>query len=204
MKKQSKLLSVLGIFALGFVAGVLFSAWKLGAVTSPASGPPEAGERMSEQNPNVEIMTRIASLEKKLMAKPDSAEVLAQLGNDYFDLGNHQKAIDNYKKALEIEPNNPDVLTDMAISYRKIGNPQESVNCFRKALAVKPNHQLALFNIGIVLRDDLKDDSGALEAWEKFLELGPDLPHAVMIKPWVKQLKDKAEKAEVGKAEPPK
>jgi cytochrome c-type biogenesis protein CcmH/NrfG len=199
MKKQSTLLSVFGIFALGFVAGVLFSAWKLGAVTSPASGPPDAAERQSEQNPNVETMQRIASLEKRLMAKPDSAEVLAQLGNDYFDLGNHQKAISYYSKALEIDPNNSDVLTDMAISYRKIGNPQESVNCFRKALAINPNHQLALFNMGIVLRDDLKDESGALEAWEKFLALGSDSPHAVMVKPWVKQLKDKQ-----SKAEPPK
>ncbi len=199
MKKQSKLLSVLGIFALGFVAGVVFSAWKLGAVMSTGPGSTEAREQQTDQNANVEIMTRIASLEKMLITKPDDAKLLVQLGNDYFDLGNHQKAIDHYTKALEIEPNSPDVWTDMAISYRKIGNPKESINCFRKALAINPNHQLALFNMGIVLRDDLKDEPGALEVWEKFLELGPDSPHAVMIKPWVKLLREKLGKPDADK-----
>ena len=35
---------------------------------------------------------------------------------------------------------------------------------------------MALFNLGIVLRDDLKDYPGALKAWETFLQKAGDSP----------------------------
>lgn len=213
------------IFIVGFLCGVGFSAWKLSEFTGEKTAMPR---ETPETAPNLELMSRISSLEKMISAKPDNVEVLLQLGKDYFelgngqkgldyfnkalqadpkniealtqlgngyfDLGNHDKAIEYYRKALEIQPNNPNVWTDMGISLRKIGKPQESVAAFRKALENDPNHQLALFNMGIVLRDDLKDENGALAAWDKFLQINPDTPHAVMIRPWVKQLQDKLKK----------
>jgi hypothetical protein len=54
-----------------------------------------------------------------------------------------------------------------------------------------PNQTLAMFNLGIVLRDDKKDLPGALKVWKTFLDKAPDSPHAVMIRPWVKQLEEK-------------
>jgi tetratricopeptide (TPR) repeat protein len=151
-----------------------------------------------EQDLHAELQTRIAGLEKMLSVKPDDLGVLIQLGNDNFDLGNHSKAVEYYQKSLTIDPRNPDVITDMGISYRKLGKPEESVKAFKKALEVDQNHALALFNMGIVLRDDLKDYEAALKAWETFLKVAEDSPHSVMVRPWVKQLKDRISGAAAG------
>jgi cytochrome c-type biogenesis protein CcmH/NrfG len=187
VNRPRSLLLLIPVFVLGFLAGVLFSAWKLDTL-SPGRAP-----RMEapEHNPQAELQTRIAGLEKMLAVKPNDVGALVQLGNDNFDLGNHQKAVEYYQKALEIDPRNADVMTDMGISYRKLGKPDESVKAFRKAVETDSSHAMALFNMGIVLRDDLKDDEGAIKAWEAFLNVAGDSPHAVMVRPWIKKLKDK-------------
>ena len=116
------------------------------------------------------------------------------MANDYFDLGNYDKAVELYQKAITLDPNNTDAITDMGVAYRRLKKPEEAVAAFRRTLSVKPDHALALFNMGIVLKDDLKKPDEAVAAWEKFLEVAGDSPHAVMVKPWVQQLKDSLNK----------
>jgi tetratricopeptide (TPR) repeat protein len=183
------MISVIGVFVCGFLAGVLFSAWKL-ETAGPGNPTPkqEAGRQQQQAD---EVRNRIAGLERMLTVSPDNPDVLIQLGNDYFDIGNHEKAVEYYRKAISLNPRNPGVLTDMGISYRKLGKPKESVEAFRRALEVDPDHDVTLFNLGIVLRDDLQDPQGALKAWETFLEKSPESPHAVMVRPWVKQLRER-------------
>ena len=137
------------------------------------------------------MKARIDDLKKRLAVKPNDVGALVQLGNNYFDAGDHAKAVEAYEKVLQIDPRNADVMTDMGISYRKLGKPEESVRAFRRALDVDPEHSMALFNLGIVPRDDLKDNVEALKTWEIFLKKAGDSPHAVMIRPWVKQLREK-------------
>jgi cytochrome c-type biogenesis protein CcmH/NrfG len=188
VKKNSSWLGWLGFFVAGFLVGIVFSAWKLDTGSGGVQAPRTIAPQRDQQ---ADLKTRIADLEKKLAAEPDDLGTLVQLGNDYFDLGDHAKAVAAYKKALQIDPRNADVITDMGICYRKLGKPEESVKAFRRALEVDAEHAMALFNLGIVLRDDLKDNAGALKTWELFLKKAGDSPHAVMIRPWVKQLKEK-------------
>ena len=186
--KRRWLLSWLGIFVAGFVCGVVFSAWKLDRHGAPVSSPAPV---IREQSTASDVRSRIAGLEKMLAANPNNVEALVQLGNDYFDEGNYEKAVETYQRSLQIDPRNVDVITDMGVSYRKLGKSREAVDAFRKALEVDPNHAMALFNLGIVLRDDLKDYEGALKAWETFLQKAGDSRYAVMVRPWLKQLKEK-------------
>ena len=188
MKKSRSVISLIAVFAAGFVAGVVFSAWKLDTTAAPSKG---RSQKVKEQDGQEQLRRRIAGIEKMLAKDPSNSVALVQLGNDYFDLGNYQKAVEAYQRALKVTPRDPDILTDMGIAYRRLGNPKESVQCFRRAIAANPNHALALFNLGIVLRDDVKDYPGALKAWETFLEKAGNTPHAVMVRPWVKQLRDK-------------
>lgn len=139
----------------------------------------------------MDTRSRIAGMEKMVAANPQDVQALVALGNEYFDAGNYQKAVEFYQRSLEIQPRNPDVLTDMGISYRKLGKVHEAVNAFRMATEIDSEHPIALFNLGLVLRDDLKDYRGALTAWEAFLKKFGDSPHAVMVRPWVKQLQEK-------------
>jgi cytochrome c-type biogenesis protein CcmH/NrfG len=187
--KSSRSLGIwIGIFVVGFFTGVLFSAWKLDRTTPPPLTAPMARE---ESAPSADPRGRIAGLEKMLAQDPNNVQACVQLGNDYFDAGQYQKAVDLYQKALKLDPRNADAITDMGTAFRKLHQPNESVAAFRQALEVDPNHALALFNLGLVLRDDVKDDAGALNAWERFLQKAGDSPHAVMVKPWVAQLQKK-------------
>jgi tetratricopeptide (TPR) repeat protein len=188
MKSSNSIVYIIVVFVIGFISGTIFSAWKLENV----GGIPERKEsHPAKQDAQAELRTRIAGLEKMLSVKKDEPDIYVQLGNDYFDLGEHEKAIQYYTTALTYVPNNADVMTDLAISYRKSGKPQQAVKYLQQAIDKDPNHSIAMFNLGIILRDDLKDETGALKIWETFLEKSPDSPHAVMIRPWVKQLQER-------------
>lgn len=187
MKKPQSLIVLLGVFLAGFIGGVVFSSWKLGDVGGP---PPSTPSEQAQSSAQDEVQQRISGIERMLAVNPNNAAALIQLGNDYFDLKKYDKAVDVYGKALELEPRNADVLTDMGIAYRRLGRPNEAMEAFRKAVELDPGHAMALFNMGIVLKDDLKDKAGALKAWEMFLEKAGESRYAVMVRPWVKQLRE--------------
>lgn len=195
MKRPKSLPTLILVFVAGFVAGVLFSAWKLERMTG---GTPAPAQEASAKDVQEELRDRIAGIEKMLAVNPNNLEALTQLGNDYFDTGNFAKAVEAYQKALQLNPQQADVWTDLGVSYRRINNPAEAAKAFRKAQETDPTNAASLFNLGLVLRDDLKDPQGALQAWEKFLSQFPDSPHAVMVRPWVKQLKEQPHKVNEG------
>jgi len=199
LKKSRSLLSWLVIFLAGFVAGIVFSAWKLDTSTGPAA--PSSGE--AAQGSKTELANRIVGLEEMLAKTPDNVEARIQLGNDYFDSRNYEKAVEAYQKAVKINPKNADVITDMGIAYRRLGKHNEAVEAFKRAVGVDPGHAVALFNLGIVYRDDLKNLPAAIKAWEAFLEKAGDAPHAVMVRPWLKRVRDQLAKgASKGKDQP--
>lgn len=188
MKNSRSLVTLAVVFGAGFLAGIIFSAWKLDSSLqlTPAKTPPP-----QQTSKRAELEKRIADIEKMLAKNPGNVAALVQLGNDYFDMGNYDKAIEAYTNSLKIDPKNADVITDMGIAYRKVGKPEQAVVSFRRALEANPDHTNALFNLGIVLRDDIKDYAGALKAWETFLEKAKDSPFSVMVQPWVNQLREK-------------
>lgn len=176
------------IFVAGFLTGVVFSAWKLDRTAHQPLTTPMARE--ADTSPE-ESNSRLTGLEKKVAENPSNARLAVQLGDGYFDAGQYQKAVTAYQRALKLDPRNADACTDMGAAYRKLGKTDESVAAFRQALEIDPSHALALFNLGLVLRDDKKDSAAALQVWEQFLKKYGDSPHAVMVKPWVAQLKQK-------------
>ncbi|MGC8660700.1 MAG: tetratricopeptide repeat protein [Desulfomonilaceae bacterium] len=190
MKKKGSLVGMLVIFVAGVLTGIGISAWKL---DTRGSAPLQATKAKDSDEKN-EIRSRISGLEKMLAANPDNLDALIQLGNDHFDLGEYDKSIDMYKKALKLDPSNAEVATDMGVAYRRMGKTDESIDSFRKALEIDPNQPMAMFNLGMALRDDKKDLPAALKVWKTFLAKAPNSPHAVMIRPWVKQLEEKLNK----------
>ena len=188
MKGSPSLVSCVALFAAGFVAGVVFSAWKLQDFAGPASAPPAAAPHAVKKD---DIHSRIAGLERMLAANPNNAEALVQLGDDYYQVQNFEKAAAAYQKSLQIDPRNANAWSDLGAAYRKLGRSRDAVDSFRKALEIDPNHSISLFNLGLVLRYDLKDYPEALKVWEQFLQKAGDAPHAVMVRPWVEDLRRK-------------
>lgn len=156
----------------GFLFGVVFGVYKSGPGESILQSMPS---QQTEKNQGIsaEIAAKISELEKKVSENPDVIAAWINLGNLYFDTGNHEKAILAYTKSLELNPNNADVMTDLGIMYRRNGQPETAVATFDKAIKIDPNHETARYNKGVVLMHDMNDLEGAVRTWEELVRMNP-------------------------------
>ena len=172
VKKETMLVVALVAIIVGFLGGVVFSAYNSSpGLNVPAGG--LSGQASQEQNISNKLTPEINDLEKELSLNPENIETLIRLGNLYFDTDQHGKAIMAYNKALELNPGNPNVLTDLGVMYRRKGQPLEAIKAFDKAIKIDPRHEASRFNKGVVLLHDLNDSEGAIRAWEELVEVNP-------------------------------
>jgi len=115
-----------------------------------------------------------APLVEKLKADPNNPELLASIGNIYYDTQQYPAAIDFYQRSLKAQPSNAGVRTDMATAYWYSGNAEGAIVEFDKALRYEPNSANALFNLGIVKWQGKMDVQGAVAAWQKLLDTNPN------------------------------
>lgn len=127
-------------------------------------------------------------LRAALAKDPENTELRIQLGNILMDTEKFPEAILTYSKVLETQPENTDVRIDMGICYRRVQDSKRAVDEFRKALQYNPNHINGNLNLGVVLYNDLGDTQGALQAWQKFLELAPNHPSAPIVRQQVAEI----------------
>jgi cytochrome c-type biogenesis protein CcmH/NrfG len=144
----------------------------------PQPGTPGMPGALPAAAPSPEVFQRI-EMNQKLVAKdPKLVGVWIQLGNDYFDSRQHQKAIDAYGRALALAPNNPDVLTDQGVMYRDTGRFDEAIANFEKAGAIDPRHAQSAYNLGVVWANDKHDAARASAAFKKVISIAPASPQA--------------------------
>jgi tetratricopeptide (TPR) repeat protein len=141
----------------------------------PPGAPPQAAVPPAA----FETQQRIAIGEQLVQKDPKNRQAWVQLGNDYFDTRQPQKAIDAYAKALEIGPDDPDVLTDQGVMYRELGRYDQAVANFEKANRLNPSHVQSLFNLGVVHAYDLQDATKAARYWKRVIEIAPGSREAV-------------------------
>ena len=76
------------------------------------------------------------------------------------------------KLAVEYAPNNPDSHYTLGLIYEKRGEYAEAEKALRAALATNPSYVDVYFTLGALYADELKDQKKAVEAFERYLELG--------------------------------
>lgn len=190
VKKSSLLLACFISVAVGFLGGVVWSAYKFRtAVSLPVLDPgrqPAPGQKLSDERVGI-----IDDLKRETAQNPNDVKAWIELGNHYFDTGQIKNAIQAYEKVLTLDPGNADVLTDMGVMYRRSGQPQEAIAAFDKAIDADPGHEVSRFNKGIVLMHDLNDREGALKAWEDLVRINPlaKTPGGILIKDMIDKLK---------------
>lgn len=190
VKKSSLLLACLVSVAVGFLGGIVLSAYKSSsAISLPAPGPgqqPTAGQQLVDDRAGI-----IEDLKRETAQNPSNVNAWIELGNHYFDTDQFEKSIQAYEQALALEPNNANVLTDMGVMYRRSDQPQKAIAAFDKAIAVDPGHEISRFNKGIVLMHDLNDREGAVKAWADLVRINPlaKTPSGIPIKEMVDKLK---------------
>lgn len=169
VKTVNVYLIVMVALSVGFLGGVVFSSYKSALMTiapgeTNATGPvPMNEERRNE----------LAALVRATEVTPDNAQVWAQLAHFYFDSREYEKAIQAYKKSLQLDDGRPEIWVDMGVMYRRTNKPDQALKSFDRALSINNRHEVALFNKGIVLMYDLNDPQGALNAWEKLVQINP-------------------------------
>ena len=159
------------------------------AQTASAAAPDTAG--VPQQQPTPEMMKRMADtkaapLLAQLQSSPNNAQLLAEIGNIYYDTQNYQDAINYYKRSLALKED-PNVRTDMGTSYFYSGDPDTALAEFDRTLKDDPKFENALMNVGIVKFNGKMDALGAIAAWEQLLKQNPNHPRRAEIEQMIAQ-----------------
>lgn len=183
-------------------AGCLIVGYLLGIGTAvliqsrPAQPPPGFSTQAAPVAPPSSALgsynAEIGELRAIVQKDPGNYEAWVRLGNLLFDTDQYADAIDAYTKALELKPSDPDVITDRGIMYRKTGDFERAAAEFRRAAEVAPTHLNSVLNLGVVLRYDLNDSAGAIQAWRMYLDRRPPPEMAEKIKREIEAIQGKA------------
>ena len=167
VKSENVIWFVAASLLVGFVSGVAFGIYKSGTIIDPHQSTPPAAMDAERQK-------TIETLKAQTVENPQDVAAWIQLGHQYFDANLPEQSIVAYEKALAIEPDNPNVWTDLGVMYRRSGSPEKAIDAFDRAMNIDAKHEISRFNKGIVLFHDLKDETGALTAWESLLAINPN------------------------------
>jgi cytochrome c-type biogenesis protein CcmH/NrfG len=121
---------------------------------------------------------RARALQATADASPSDAAVRVELGNLYFDAERYADAIRWYDAALAIEPDNVNASTDLGVAYYYSNQPDQALAQFDHSLSIDPAHAKTLLNMGIVRAFGKQDLAGAIEAWQKVVEVAPGTPES--------------------------
>jgi cytochrome c-type biogenesis protein CcmH/NrfG len=180
---------IVGVF-IGYQAGsaVTHGAAPTAQMPSMPSMPPmPQGPPAGGADPQVQ--GRIAMTQAIVARDPKNVQAWIQLGNDYFDTHQAQKAIEAYGRALELRPSDPNVLTDQGVMYRALGQFDKAIANFEKANRADPKHVQSLFNMGVVYAHDMNQPKKAIDAWNRVIQVAPQSEQAASAKNGIDELK---------------
>lgn len=129
----------------------------------------------------LQAMVRISEAEKVMSQNSTDRQFWVNLGNDYFDTNQPQKAIVAYQKAIDIAPD-PSVLSDQGVMYRQIGQYEKAIAVFEQALKTDDKHLSSLYNIGLLYLTNMKQVPTAKEYWARYLAVDSTSETAIKIK----------------------
>ena len=176
VSKESALFGIAGVF-FGLLVG-----WIIGSQQAPSPRPAETAPVAQQAPPQRQRTTapfdeaRAAALKRTADGNPRDARARIELGNVYFDSERFAEAARWYEDALKIEPDNVRASTDLGISYYYMNEPDRALRQFDRSLEIDPLHTKTLLNVGIVRAYGKDDLDGAVKAWQRVIEIGPDSP----------------------------
>lgn len=165
-------------FAGGVVVGLILGAWLFSGPSSQVSQVPTPVTPSQPQVDTIRLQQEVTQLEDLVKNDPENYQAWKKLGDNLFDIGEFQRAVDAYGTALALDDSDPNVWTDMGVMYRKLGNPEKALEAFDEAIKRGPTHTISRLNKGVVYIYDLKDIEKGVAAWEDFLRVQPSGPQA--------------------------
>jgi tetratricopeptide (TPR) repeat protein len=103
----------------------------------------------------------------------NDTQALASLGDQYFESGNYEQAIEIYKKVQENNPDDIDTLNDLGLAYNYSGNFDLAEETLIKGVETAPEFQRIWLSLGYVLKSAGKNEE-ARAILQKTVEMDPD------------------------------
>ena len=148
---------------------------------------PAVGQKLSADAVNQAAAPMLAQLQQR----PSDPDLLARIGNLYYDSQIYPQAIEYYQKSLAVRPSDPDVRTDMGTAMFYSGDADGALKEFATSLTYSPTHNGTLFNRGVVLLQGKNDPKGAVASWQKLLQVNPNYPERAKVEQMISQAQSK-------------
>lgn len=170
----------------GTAAGYLIRQWRspfAAAAAHTASPAPQTAQATSSAARPTDPArmkaladANAAPILAKLQSDPRNSDLLASVGNIYYDAQQYSTAVDYYGRALKTKPSDAAIRTDMGTALWYTGNTDAALLQFDTALSFDPNNPNTLFNRGVVRWQGRQDAGGAVADWKKLLATDPNYP----------------------------
>ncbi|MGC2638807.1 MAG: tetratricopeptide repeat protein [Acidobacteriaceae bacterium] len=165
----------------GFAGGYLLHVWQLraaGTAQPAASAQEQQPVSATSQAPNPAQLKAMADssaapLLQKLRGDPNNPDLLASVGNLYYDAHQYPAAVDYYGRELKVKPADTSVRTDMGTAYWYMGNAAAALAAYDQVLTAEPTNANALYNRGVVEWKGRNDAAVAIADWKKLLAANP-------------------------------
>jgi AAA+ superfamily predicted ATPase len=99
------------------------------------------------------------------------------LGNDYYKIGEFDKAIEHYNKALELRPDLLETFFNRGLAYTRKGFYDKALEDLNKVIELNPNLAEAYYTRGLV-HEYRQDYNQAIVEYNKALEVDPNYTKA--------------------------
>lgn len=153
------------IFAIGIIPGFLFPEvinWDEQLLGTTYILPDEALQE-------VELTEKIL--------QPEDAEYLLNLGNDAYNQGNLEAAMQQYQKCLELKPDYLMARYNLGVVYLEQEQWEEAMIELEQVVATNPNHAEAYNNLGIISQHQHRLNQ-AIEYYQKAIAIRHQFPDA--------------------------
>lgn len=104
---------------------------------------------------------------------PVDARMYYQLGNDYYERGDYEKAIENYNTSILLNPIFSEAYFNRALSYYQLKNFDRSINDYTKSAELDPNNPIIYNNRGDAYYKK-QDFQSAIKDYDKAISLNPN------------------------------
>jgi predicted TPR repeat methyltransferase len=111
--------------------------------------------------------------------KPDSPQILTNLGHVYLKLGKLEQARECYNKSLALNPHVSEIMLNLGLISQQQGKLEEAIAYYERCRDLNPDLAITYSMLGKAHRD-LKNSDAAAENFIKYLEHRPDSVDALM------------------------
>jgi tetratricopeptide (TPR) repeat protein len=143
----------------------------------PVAGQADAGRTMPPMVGQADAGRTMPPVPGVEPGKPLPPQILAGMLNaarESLAAGRYSEAIAAYQAVLKRDPKNVDAMSHLGLIVAIGGHADAALESFGKALAIDPQYAPAYLFRGQVLYEVKRDYPGAVQAWERFLQLVPD------------------------------